>query len=437
MREVTRGTVLAFFLKILGAGLAFGFNVVVARHLGAEGAGIYFLALSIVMVASIIARLGLDNAMLRHVAANFAHGDYGKVKGIYSLGMRMAMVSALLVTLVIYFAAPWMAVVFFSKPELIEPLQWMALFILPFVLLNLQAESLKGLKKIGDAMLIQAIGLPLMSLLFLFLLFFSSQIEGVIGVVAAYTLAAIFVTVLGALMWSRAVSKYAATPCPISVKVLWGSCKPLFVISIFGNAILPFAPLFLLGIWEDSYELGLFGAASQVALIVSMMLVVVNNVVAPKFAELYAKEDMKALENTAQKTSITITLLVSPVLLMLIFFGQPVMGVFGSEYEGGALILAILAGGQMVNLMTGSVGYLLMMSGHAAALRDLTIMSAIILILALLALIPMWGGVGAALASALSLVFLNVAAVWMVHRKLGIHATFFQKIAIKRALHER
>ena len=42
MQEVARGTMLAFALKIVGSSLAFGFNVAVARLLGAEGAGLYF-----------------------------------------------------------------------------------------------------------------------------------------------------------------------------------------------------------------------------------------------------------------------------------------------------------------------------------------------------------------------------------------------------------
>lgn len=54
MREVARGTLLAFVLKLGGSGLAFAFNVAVARLMGAEGAGLYFLALAVTTIGSVI-----------------------------------------------------------------------------------------------------------------------------------------------------------------------------------------------------------------------------------------------------------------------------------------------------------------------------------------------------------------------------------------------
>ncbi|NQU08001.1 MAG: hypothetical protein HQ583_05525, partial [Candidatus Abyssubacteria bacterium] len=41
MLEVVNGASVALVLKVLGAGLAFGFNILLARMFGAEGAGIY------------------------------------------------------------------------------------------------------------------------------------------------------------------------------------------------------------------------------------------------------------------------------------------------------------------------------------------------------------------------------------------------------------
>ena len=51
-REVLRGSTNAFLLKILGTGLAFMLSVAVARLLGASGAGLYFLSLSVVTIGA-------------------------------------------------------------------------------------------------------------------------------------------------------------------------------------------------------------------------------------------------------------------------------------------------------------------------------------------------------------------------------------------------
>ena len=104
MREVARGTMLAFVLKVIGAGLAFAFSVAVARMLGAEGAGLYYLALAVTTIGSVIGRVGLDNSLLRFVATRATHDDWASVKGVYALGVRMAVMASGVVTLIVFFA---------------------------------------------------------------------------------------------------------------------------------------------------------------------------------------------------------------------------------------------------------------------------------------------------------------------------------------------
>ena len=48
MHDVLQGSSVALILRVGGAVLALAFNLVLTRLLGAEGAGIYFLALTIV-----------------------------------------------------------------------------------------------------------------------------------------------------------------------------------------------------------------------------------------------------------------------------------------------------------------------------------------------------------------------------------------------------
>ena len=43
MREVVRGASIAFVLKVAAVGIGFGVNVVLARSLGAESTGLFFL----------------------------------------------------------------------------------------------------------------------------------------------------------------------------------------------------------------------------------------------------------------------------------------------------------------------------------------------------------------------------------------------------------
>ena len=80
-REVLEKSFVAFVMKALGAGLGFAFNVLLARMLGADGAGIFFLALTVTTIASVFGRIGLDNTLVRFTAGNAGVGNWSCGQG--------------------------------------------------------------------------------------------------------------------------------------------------------------------------------------------------------------------------------------------------------------------------------------------------------------------------------------------------------------------
>jgi O-antigen/teichoic acid export membrane protein len=417
MLDVTRGAGLAFALKIVGASLAFAFNVAIGRLVGADGAGLFFLALSIATVGSIVGRVGLDNALLRFTAIHSIQGEWGQVAGVYSLGMKVSFVASGSIALVGLLAAPWMATVLFQKPELGEPLRWMSLSILPFSLLNLHAECLKGVRRIRDAMLVQSVGLPLIGLL---LVLPFSRAAGVTGISWAYLLATCLIAGFAAFAWRVALAKRVHSVVHFSWSDLLKSCKPLFVTALMNRAVLPWAPLFLLGIWASTDQVGIYGAASRVAMLVSFALATVNSALVPKLAELYSKGDMQRLARTARRSALFVTLLASPLFVAVIVGNHWVMGLFGSDFRQGGLVLAILALGQLINALTGSVNHILIVTGNEFVVRNVMVLAAAIMLLLCLLLAPLMGAVGVAIATATATAGLNLAAAYVVWKKLGV-----------------
>lgn len=425
MREVIGGAAAAFVLKAFGAGLSLAFNVAVARLLGSGGAGLFFLALSITTIGSVLGRVGLDNTLLRFVATHASLGDWGRVKGVHALGVRMAVAAAGAITAGCFLLAPWFAEFFFRKPDLSEPLRWMSLSILPFALVNLHAESLKGLKRIHAAMVVQGIGVPLAGLLAIVPL---ARTAGPAGVALAYAGSTVLTAALGVWAWRRAVSGHDDALPAFPFAELWESCRPLLLVSVMNRAILPWSPLFLLGLWAGSRDVGIFGAATRVAMVISFMLATVNSVLVPKFAELYARGDREALGRTARRSAQVVTLLASPVFLVLLFGGRWVMAMFGPEFAEGALVLAILAAGQLVNTLTGSVNHVLIVTGNEAIVRNTVVLAAVAQIALCAVLIPWAGAVGAAAAAAAANAGINLYAARVVWVRLGIMSIPFLRV---------
>jgi len=92
----------------------------------------------------------------------------------------------------------------------------------------------------------------------------------------------------------------------------------------------------------------------------------------------------------------------------------------GEGFEPAAPLLQIIALAQLVNVATGSVGFLLNMTGHERYMRNIALLCSSAGLVGFLVLTPWFGAFGAALALAFVLVAQNLLAMFFVWIKLGI-----------------
>ena len=121
-----------------------------------------------------------------------------------------------------------------------------------------------------------------------------------------------------------------------------------------------------------------------------------------------------------------------PFLILAWIFPERIMALFGPGFASGGRALAILATGQFVNVLTGSVGELLLMSGHEKSLRRCLIAATGISVALHTALVPRFGVEGAAAANALTLAALNLGALGCVRRRLSIDVLPLPRFALRR-----
>jgi O-antigen/teichoic acid export membrane protein len=221
------------------------------------------------------------------------------------------------------------------------------------------------------------------------------------------------------MLWKKLTSKYKNDFAAFDTKELLDTSIPLFGVVML-NMIISWSPMLFLGVWESNDKIGIYSAASRTAMLISFILIAVNTIAAPKFAALYQQRDFESLASVAKNaTKIMVVLSVPPLLLLMLFPGN-VLSLFGEQFKEGATILVILAFGQFVNVATGSVGYLLVMTGSERAMRNNQIFCAFIMVILSLFLIPTYGGLGAAIATTMILMLQNLVAAMIVKNKLNI-----------------
>lgn len=227
MVAILKGTSISLPLKITGTLLTFFFNLCLARLIGATGAGLFFLALTVATIASVFGRMGLDNAMLKYAAVGASEGDWTSVNGIYRQGMVTAMAASTVAFVIIILGAPIIAETIFSKPDLVNPLRWMAFSIMPMSLYLLHAVMLRSIMKITSGVFILASSVPLFSLLLAFPL---CSLYNVQGAVIAHAISCNITLAIGFYLWRKYTFQSRNVQPSFDYKLLMVTSMPLFLV---------------------------------------------------------------------------------------------------------------------------------------------------------------------------------------------------------------
>lgn len=414
IRAIMTGSLPLLAIRGLAVACGFALNVLIARALGTAGAGVYFLALGFVTAATVLGRLGMDNAVLRFVAAAAVKREWRTAAAVIRVSARTALAASLLITGVLVVCAPCISRHFFDKAELVPTLRILAIGVVPLSLLNLFSEGLRGIGRVTLGALFQALAMPAAGLVLVGAGFF--YVSRPQDVAAIYLLGAIAAAGM-ALRFLRAEIPVTSGTFPL--RRLLATSAPLFWVSAM-TLVMSWSDIMMLGLWRNSSTVGIYAVAAKTAAAVSFFLIAVNGMAAPQFAGLYAEGKLSELAYVARRTTALIAGITFPVLIVILLFSRTILALFGPEFVAASPALLILATGHFVNAVTGSVGYLLMMTGHERIVRTITILAAGLNIILNLLLIPRYGTIGAAVATATSLAVMNIGCAIMVWAKLDI-----------------
>ena len=410
------GTVLG--VRVVGAGLGFGFSVALARVLGAHGLGIYHLSLTFGLIASVVGRLGLDAAMLKFGATSHSQSRWSQLAALHRMGMGVASVGCCVVATSTFLAADWVATHVYGDAAIANPLRLMSVALLPFSLFNLYGELLKAGQHQALSSLIQGAALPLINLALLAL--FASRVTGPTAACALYLASCLVVCLAGHVLWRRSVPRARPDPAqPLKLRELLGTAMPMYA-SALADVVMTFSDVLILGIFATSAEVGIYTAAARTALLTRFVLLATSAVAAPRFAALHAANDADGVARLAVRSTILSTLSTLPLLGVYVLFPQQVLSIFGPQFVAGAPVLLVLTLGQFVNAATGPVGYLLNMSGLHRIQGHIGVAGAVMTVGLCFALIPLWGMVGAAAANAIATAVCNLWQVYVAKSRLGV-----------------
>ena len=410
--------IITFSVRILGALLAFIISFLIAQKLSLDEAGYFFLAIALLGLLNLFGLCGLHVSTLRFMSIAHGQGKQNEVNTIAVFSFLIVLLMGVFKLALFYKFDKMVAQYLWGDPELSFIFFYTALISVPMSLNMLIAHWLQAMSKAVLTVFFLSVNIPF--LVSLALVLFSLDHAGHVlqwYLVAAF--ASMFACLFVFLFFCKGF-KFAKIEYRKLVKAslpTWGTSLIYVLINWSGH--------FIASIWVDAGQIALLAIANRSALLVSLVLVAVNMVVAPKYALLYSEGRVAEMSALAKKITKTLSAIVIPFVIVLAFCAEFILAFFGSEYVAASTLLIILLIGQLVVVLSGAVGPLLNMSGNEKYLNIAAVTAAVLVTALNLTLIPFIGVVGAAIATALAVISQNFVAAWYVKKRLGFNVYAF------------
>ncbi|WP_165423665.1 oligosaccharide flippase family protein [Ktedonosporobacter rubrisoli] len=406
--------------NILGTVLKYGITLVISRFFGAAVFGLYTLGLSIISLFSSTLTLGLDDAIVRYVPIYRARKQGGSLRGLVIFCTLGAAAAGLIGSALIFFFAPSIIDVFkpghsSDKSQLILVLQLLAPSIPLGCMESIWTNGLAGFKDFRWRVLSQKLVMPMLLILSLFIVAVFFRGSNLVGVIVAVLINDGTSSFFAFWFFRDKVTNFAQEePEHYETKQWLGFAVPNFLTNTTDLVLDSVDTLLLASFNISNVALGQYGAALKISGFIGMPLQALNTMFAPTIAELHAQGEKKKLEEmfkVVTKWSITFSL---PIFGVAVLFATALLSIQGKEFvEAWPLVIAFSAG-NMVNVGTGSVGYMLMMTGHQKASFFNSLATFVLNLVLGWFLAGRYGAMGVAVATGLSLAVVNLLRLLQV-----------------------
>jgi len=405
--------------QFVGLVIGFGSNLIFARILGADLLGVFVLAQTTLLVLSLLASFGMGPTLLRFIPVSLSRDDRSGASGAFFSGSILALAASAVTIVVLLLGRHVVSDTIFNEPRLLPLVPIIAVGILPAAFIKIYGFSLRAIRQASRETFCLEVVFKI-SKLVIFLALFAS---GLTLAGLTWAMAASYAAGAGAMYilldrQARYITRGPRTTSITYRRLMSFSVTMTFV--AFMNYSLSITDRTMLGVLSTSESVGIYNIAFLISNMLALIFMGFNNAFSPLVSELYHNERKAELEDLYSSLTRTVLIVVTPALIWLMGFGDDVLRCFGSDFPAGYMALVILGVGVLTRCAVGSVGTMLVLSGHQNynAVNIAAVTAANIGLN--LYLIPRYGVLGAAIATSVALAAINIIGLIEVKLLLGI-----------------
>jgi len=416
-----------FIIRVASAALAYFSQIVLARWMGGSDYGVYVYVWTWVLLLGSMMDFGTSASAQKIIPEYRTRSEHALLRGFLSGSRWMtfivsSVVSALL-ALVVKLLSPWI------EAEAVTPLYIGCLTLPAFVVANTQdgiarAHDWMRLGLMPQFIVRQALIIGFTAGAFML----GFNLGATAAMLASAT--AVWIAMIGQMLVlnRRLGSQVEPGAKAYDFRGWLAISLPILMVEGF-YLLLSYTDVLVLQQFRSSEEVGVYFAVVKTLALVSFIHYAMSATTAHRFAEYHALGD-KARLSAYVAHAIKWTFWPSlAATVLLLAFGKPLLWLFGSQFVAGYDIMFTAAIGLVVRSAIGPVERLLNMLGHQHICALAYGLAFVMNVVLCVALVPRFGGHGAAAATSISLVFETALLFWIVRRRLGLHVLAFGKSA--------
>ena len=181
--------------------------------------------------------------------------------------------------------------------------------------------------------------------------------------------------------------------------------------------------IIILGAFHGTESSGAYSIATRIAILSGFGLIAINSVIPAFISKYFARNNLitvQKISTFAARLNFTFSLFAT---FFIIYFENFILNVFGSEFLIASNSLKVLCIVQLFNSMSGSVGFILIMTGNQKSVLSILIKTTFLHLISCLILIPKFELLGASIATGITIILTNLLLTIKCVKKIGVDPT--------------
>jgi O-antigen/teichoic acid export membrane protein len=406
---------LVVLAKVVTTAIGFLAHTILVRNLEPDTFGVFSLAVTIVIVSSGFAAIGMNQTVARFISAT----EREKANQYIVIGVSVVLITGSFFAIIIFFADGLLEGLFSSK-GLARFLRALAILVLLRPLADVVLAIARGFEKtrwkvLSNDLLPFVVSLSVLG-------YFVYQGEVLLGALLFYILRPVFRIVLLLInlsqwkKWTFHPTIPNRTTTSETFSFTWPLAFQGFVALFMGNM-----DILMLGWLSTSSAVGYYRSIQPVSQMLLFLLTSLTFIYLPIATRYYTKDELEKLDSLYKAATRWVAQATFPLFLFFLLFGQEFIKiVFSEEYVAAWIALNILSIGMYSRVFVGPNGMTIKAIDRTQEDLLASISSLITNVVLNLVLIPRYGIEGAAIATTLSFFVYNTVEIGLIYRYTGV-----------------